>query len=630
MNLWRINRIKESLFYLRSSVKSMRKIKVFISSKIEENEAERQRAKQIHPEIFETFVFELETSSPKPVTRTCLDEVRESDIFVLILSKTLSQGVIDEYDCAKVLNIPMLVFIRKTEKDDQLLDFIRNEFKSNPSQNPIYREFETAEEFFKLLTDSLLNFVVSRFYEISEFEDAINKLVAHSLIADFQPMERVEVKSPLELIKSAPKTDPVLPLMSKISNEKSIPKQIENAHTERFVELYSNSWADLEQQLIGFFILRNKLEKYFDKITDMYDAGCGNCAQYKAVYALNRFPKKKVSEDFEYYGQDFNPDWKEKFKVREGEFIKEPLPLVRERLGRKYSLVCCTHTLHYLKTNPLGMYCCLFSFNKILKMGGYCYITVPEKTSLPGMLDLLLKGALDAKFEIIESGKCRLIHKLREAPGNITTFSFLIIKKIDNIEEEQWKRLAGASLYKANKKDEAEELGIQSDKDFKDLDILEMDLSEILLQRDPCLRTFRYALDIIHNKWKDILLNLDNCKKNILKCIWKVHEEFIKPEITEDKSQLKSELVYYFFWLVGFCVCYFKHLNPLEQVHKVYPIVKRAVNSRIDKRINFEDEIQINEVAWLLKHFFELCRYVNIDLRETFDQEDFSIMKTSP
>lgn len=604
-----------------------RKLLVFVSSVIDELAEERKIAKEAIESINITipWLFEFSPASSEDIETSYLKKVIECDIFVLVLATMITQPVKVEYQTAKTYHKPRLIFIKgDTDCGPELEDFISH-------IDVKYRKFTTLKEFKEVVLESVTDVILQSFRndlkksDIETLENIIQSPITRVLTnyaaAKFNPLGRFEVRSPLELIKEIPKRDKVLPLMAQMTKFDSIPEQIAFAKRNKYADIYSDSWAEQELELIGFSLLR-KLENRIDKFTDMYDAGCANCGQYKALITLRQLNEAKVSSEFKYYAQDFNPDWKLRFNVKDGEFFLMPLPLVA--LGQKYTLVSCTHTLHYSEKNPIAIYTSLFSFNKLLKDNGYCYITVPEKETQPGMLDLLEKAAIDAEFEIIESGKHRLIHRLIEEPYNITTFLYLIIQKRKEIDHSEWEHLIGASFFRAKHKEVSEQYGVNREGDIKEnIRLLEIDLREILNEKDPYLRTFRHALDVVNNRWKGKIPEVEECRKNIRSTIKEIHKLIIDTNVANREAQLQSKSACYFYWLAGFYVSSYNGLDLRQIVFHIYPMVKQILNSSEDIRVHIED-LTNEQVARLLKHLFEFCQHENIDIREAFEKGDFS------
>jgi len=98
----------------------MGKIKVFISSAMEELEYEREMATRVveslnlQPSVFEGFPV-----MSKELEDAYLDEVRSCDIFVLILWKTLRPAVVREYEEAVGANKPILIFVKLMREDER-------------------------------------------------------------------------------------------------------------------------------------------------------------------------------------------------------------------------------------------------------------------------------------------------------------------------------------------------------------------------------------------------------------------------------------------------------------------------------------------------------------------------------
>ena len=604
---------------------------VFVSSYIDGLKEERNRAKEAIESIGSIpWLFEYSPASSEDVETHYLNKVAECDIFVLILAEKITKPVKLEYQTAKIYDKPKLIFVKEvTDRNPEMTDFISN-------IDVKYRKFKTLEELGTVVEESIADHILNRVrnkefgdlikWDIEQLEDITRQLPTIRILKDlarakFCPLKRFEVKSPLELIKEMPKRDKVLPAMSQLSKIGSIPKQIEFAKQSKYADIYSDSWAERELQLIGLYLIK-RLTNHIDKFTDMYDVGCANCGQYMTLITLGQLDNAKVSSKFKYYGQDFNPDWRQRFNVKDGVFFLESLPLVQ--LETKHTLVTCTHTIHYLEHNPIAMYTSLFSFNKLLIFNGYCYITIPEKATQPGMLDLLEKAAFDAGFKIIESGKHRLIHKLVEEPYNITTFLYLIIQKIEEVDHNEWEHLIGVSFFRARHREISKKYSINKEGDIKeDVRLLERDIGKILRERASFLRTFRYALDVVNTKWKGKTPEVEECRENIKNLIREIHELIVDTKATSRKDRLQSKCACYFYWLTGFYVSSYSGLNLEKIVHTIYPTVKGVLNSSEDIRVHIED-LTDEQVARLIRHLFELCQDENIDIREAFGKVDFS------
>jgi len=442
----------------------------------------------------------------------------------------------------------------------------------------------------------------------------IMDILADSTKANFISIKRDTPKSPLEIIKQTPKEDEVLPMLANMTKFDSIDVQIKYARQGHWIDIYSDSWAEREVQLIGFHLLE-EIERIIDRFTDLYDAGCANFGQFKALMALKQRNENIIDKDFKYFAQDYIPEWEQKFHIENGMFFPIPLPSISTDQDL-VTLVSCTHTLHFMERFPIAIYSSIFSFNKLLKKNGYCYITVPEKDNQPGMLDLLEKAAIDAGFIIIKSGKKRLIHKLKEKPFNVTTFLYLIIQKQNEIVDSKWKELLKASFFRAGYK-APEQFRIDEESEINNnIIILEEYLNEIFNERNPFLRTFLFALDTINNECKGKIPNVEKCKKNIKKQIDTLHDLIIDTQVINREAKLQSECGCYFYWLVEFYTNKGTTLKVI--VNSIYPIVKQVFNDAEDIRVH--DNLTNKEVARLLKHLFETCQYENIDIKEAFNE----------
>lgn len=113
----------------------MRKFNVFLSSSMT-GELDRERdgirilfqSESILREFFTLYAIE-EHASPQPIERAFTDEVKSSDLLILLLDKELRDAVKQEFDSAKNANLKIFVYIRnRTDKRDvTLTEFISQE-----------------------------------------------------------------------------------------------------------------------------------------------------------------------------------------------------------------------------------------------------------------------------------------------------------------------------------------------------------------------------------------------------------------------------------------------------------------------------------------------------------------------
>lgn len=104
----------------------MNRRKVFVSSILdkltEDFSEERKCAVRVigdYP-FLEPWVFEEEPASSKSLKSSYLDEVRQSDIFVLLAGEHLTKPVADEFDTARAAMKPILLFLKKvTQRSEE-------------------------------------------------------------------------------------------------------------------------------------------------------------------------------------------------------------------------------------------------------------------------------------------------------------------------------------------------------------------------------------------------------------------------------------------------------------------------------------------------------------------------------
>jgi hypothetical protein len=326
-----------------------------------------------------------------------------------------------------------------------------------------------------------------------------------------------------------------------------------------------------------------------------------------------------ISADFSYYGQDFNPDWEACFGNGDGQFYLLALPQVPDI---ECELVACTQTLHFLAQHPIAVYATVLSFNTLLVTNGLCYITVPEKETQPGMLDLLERAAVDGNFEILDAGRCRLIHRLGVDPSqNITTFLYLSLRKKHNVDNDMWRLLVGASFWRYGYKDGADLYGVSGEADIPDhIRLLEMDLDELLGEPDRYMRTFRYALGVAFARQASAGVNRPRAEyeDEIRRSIAAIHRLLVDSS-PEQRMELSQEAARYLVCLAGWYVCRYAGRSMVEIVHNVRPVVARVLEGQgEDIRVHLH-ELSSEQIARLIKHLFEMCQFLGIDLRKAID-----------
>jgi hypothetical protein len=161
-------------------------LKVFVSSFMDDSPAkelkeERECVKRLiesMPKV-KLWAFEGEPASPKHPSALSVDGVRNSDILVLLLAKTLRIEVKKEYDEAVHSGKVILAFIKDGPTDDDMSNFI-----TDPPYT--YKRFSSLEELEGCVRDAINN-------QITQMETA--ERVRNDRIADIEA-NRIETPAP--------------------------------------------------------------------------------------------------------------------------------------------------------------------------------------------------------------------------------------------------------------------------------------------------------------------------------------------------------------------------------------------------------------------------------------------------
>ncbi|OKY78308.1 MAG: hypothetical protein BTN85_0796 [Candidatus Methanohalarchaeum thermophilum] len=148
------------------------KLKVFISSSFKLKD-ERSIAKStIENKIeFLDFSFEEIGANSIPPMKVCLERVKESDVYVGILSKELTDPTKKEFKIAKENQIPQLLYIRETsDRKNEMKDFL-NKIKDSYT----YYKFEDVKEFQEQLKRDLGSFLLEKFYDLRQLEGSLSR-----------------------------------------------------------------------------------------------------------------------------------------------------------------------------------------------------------------------------------------------------------------------------------------------------------------------------------------------------------------------------------------------------------------------------------------------------------------------
>lgn len=455
--------------------------------------------------------------------------------------------------------------------------------------------------------------------------------------ARFYSIGRFEPKTPLELLKQYESEETrlskskLLKLISEISKKENFEDQIDLVHMYGYADLYSNSWLDRELQIIGVHLLyklfknsREEMEKEKFELNIMYDFGCSNWSQYTALQALKLWNPIPIGNNFRYHSQDFNPQWRNCRPKKDCDFIQKNLPDFDKSFESKCDLVCCTHALHYLSKNPLAIYSSFFSFNRLLQPNGYCYVTVPEKNNLPGMPDLLDKAARDAGFIIKEKGKKRLVHRLDKGSNNITTFYYLVLKKISPVKESMSNDLIGNSLYRGKDFECAKSYGITKENIRHRNHALETSLKHIITTENMYVRIFTCALEIVlyekrnkkeNESAKEANKDIEDYVNKIQCLIMSLSKSRVNA--LERRCKLQDTCSEYFRWLLTYLI---NADNDSFQITK--EVIEYLSSPSKDIRVD-QNDLNGEQIARLAKHLIELSLYEKIDILKKIENAPF-------
>jgi hypothetical protein len=469
-----------------------------------------------------------------------------------------------------------------------------------------------------------LYFFVNRYYPKGTYveqperplprTDRIEDIRRNSEDASFTRLLPSDPKIPSELIKDPNDNlgEPeVIPFLAKLTAISGIQSQKQEAIEKGWIGLYSGSWNERELELIGYWLYKKFLRKNAT-ISSVYDVGSAHFGQYFALLAFLNKDQRNPSQKFSYFAQDFLEGWGEKMGPVNGEFFPISLPSVKD--GVQVDLVVCMHTLNIMAQNPLAIYASLFSFNRILKNNGHCIITVPERDSLPGMLDLLEKTAIDANFDIIESDKYRVRHTLTKEPFNISTFSFLFLKKKKDINDKERKKLIETSLQKDRLIENNFPKNHEKYSIAEPCLSLETGLKQILGERNPYFRLFLSTLEMLYEKNTFPSLNEEICRQKIRVSIQKIDIYLLNANVSNREQKLRKAANCYFYWLV-INILILKKGTPYRSLsQEVYHTVHDVFYGSKDIRVHL-DALDVAQIARLLKNLFEICQSEKIDLK---------------
>lgn len=140
-------------------------ITVFVSSAMRELENEREVIQDVFGEMnVNASLFELLPAMSQAPFEAYIDEVRECDIFILLLWKSLRPAVYDEYEEAIRTNKPILIIIKSLidneERSTEAREFIKGlsdgfDGESSSAKKAIFKNYRTLAEFRSVVRDSI-------------------------------------------------------------------------------------------------------------------------------------------------------------------------------------------------------------------------------------------------------------------------------------------------------------------------------------------------------------------------------------------------------------------------------------------------------------------------------------------
>jgi hypothetical protein len=164
--------------------------KVFVSSVILGLEKEREAVEQIIQSLgLIPNRFEVWPAHPEKPPERCLDEVEDSEVYILILGDKISDITIAEYETARAL-IPnrILVFVKDIDRTDEAEEFY-NQIKEECS----YNTFSDVND----LRDNVKNAIQSLLYQLLTIDKDTTPLLEEEILLEkkrksIQPRETLK------------------------------------------------------------------------------------------------------------------------------------------------------------------------------------------------------------------------------------------------------------------------------------------------------------------------------------------------------------------------------------------------------------------------------------------------------
>jgi hypothetical protein len=149
----------------------MAKIKVFVSSSLSELESEREIAQRVLLQLkLEPVMFETLPSMDKNLENAYLDSIKDSNLFILILWKDLTEAVEKEYRIAVENHLPILLFVKtpthRETRTPRLTNLIDASSKLNGAQSlPFRKNFRSLAELENEIKEGIMQLLSDRFTE---------------------------------------------------------------------------------------------------------------------------------------------------------------------------------------------------------------------------------------------------------------------------------------------------------------------------------------------------------------------------------------------------------------------------------------------------------------------------------
>lgn len=160
-----------------------KQISVFISSDMTEHEYDREIAEEVLTDmIFNPILFELFPAMNMSPSESYTEGVRDCDIFLLLLWKSLSSGVLEEYNEAVKRSKPILMLVKSlagNEKRTPELTTFLKKFDPNSRERPprrvTYHKYRSVAELKTAVRESVAA-EIAKFYREPVYTMARNEM----------------------------------------------------------------------------------------------------------------------------------------------------------------------------------------------------------------------------------------------------------------------------------------------------------------------------------------------------------------------------------------------------------------------------------------------------------------------